>query len=68
MKTLATIALSLIAIVASLVLVLSSICAFGGGIGGTNSERGSYLLCAIIALAVVVAAMSAIVKLNRQRD
>ena len=66
MKTLATIVLSLIVIVAALVLVLSSMCAFGGGISGTHSERGSYIICAIVAFAVVVAAMSAIGKLNRK--
>ena len=68
MKTLATIAPSLIAIAASLFLVLSSMFAFGGGISGTNSERGSYLICAVIALAVAMAAMSAIAKLNRKRE
>jgi hypothetical protein len=59
MKTLGTIVLSLVAIVASLVLVLSSICAY-------TSPRGSYFICALIALAVVVAAMSAIGRLNRK--
>jgi hypothetical protein len=66
MKTLATIGLSLVAIVASLVLVLSAVCAFyGGGLSGT-SDRGTYVLCAIVSLAFVVAAMWAIAKLNRK--
>jgi hypothetical protein len=64
MKTLATIALSLIAIVASLVLVLSTICAFSGGFGG--GDRGSFVLCAVVSLIVVTAAMSAINRLNRK--
>ena len=59
MKTLQTVVLSLVAIVASLVVVLSSICAY-------MSPRSSYVICALIALAVVVAAMSAIGKLNRK--
>ena len=65
MKTLATIALSLIAILASLVLVLSTVCAFNGGFLN-RSDRSSYVFCAIIAFAVLVAAMWAIAKLNRK--
>jgi len=65
MKTLATIALSLVAIVASLVLVLSAVCAFNGGLLG-SSDRSSWVFCAIIAFAIVVAAMTAISRLNRR--
>ena len=65
MKTLGTIVLSLIAIVASLVLVLSTVCAFNGGI--INGEkRPAYVICAIVSLAVVIAAMWAIGKLNKK--
>ena len=63
MKTLATITLSLIAIIASLIVVLSTICAFSGGIAG---HKASYLIFVVIALAVVAAAMSAIGKLNKK--
>jgi hypothetical protein len=65
MKTLATIVLSLVAIVASLVLVLSTVCAFTGGFSG-SSDRSSYELWAVLSLAVVVAAMWAISRLNRK--
>jgi hypothetical protein len=64
MKTLATITLSLIAIIASLIVVLSTICAFSGGIAGHKDP--SYLIFVVIALAVVAAAMSAIGKLNKK--
>ena len=61
MKTLATIVLSLIAIVASLVLIASSYCAYMGG-------QTVYIGWAMGALAVVVATMWAIGKLNRKPD
>jgi hypothetical protein len=64
-KTLRTIFLSLVAIVASLVLVLSTLCAYGGGLNGT-SDRGTYVLCAMVSLAFMVAAIWAIAKLNRR--
>ena len=65
MKTLRIIFLSVVAIVASLVFVLSTLCAYGGGLGGTN-DRGSYVLCAMVSLAFVVAAMWAIANLNKK--
>jgi hypothetical protein len=65
MKTLATIVLSLVAIVASLVLVLSTVCAFTGGISG-SSDRSSYELWAVFSFAVVAAAMWTIRRLNRR--
>jgi hypothetical protein len=65
MKTLGTIVLSLIAIMASLVLVLSAICAFSGDpING--AQRSDYLIWVIASLAVVAAAMWAIGKLNKK--
>jgi hypothetical protein len=64
-KTLGTVFLSLVAIAASLILVLSTLCAYGGGLNGTN-DRGSYVLSAIVSLAFVVAAMWAIAKLNKK--
>ncbi len=63
MKTIRTIFLSLVAIVASLVLVLSTLCAYSES---GSSDRGTYVLCAIVSFAFVVAAMWAIVKLNRK--
>jgi hypothetical protein len=64
MKTLGTVVLALVAIMASLVLVLSSICVFGGAVGSGN--RTPFVICALLALAVVVAAISGIAKLNRR--
>ena len=66
MKTLATIALSFIAVAASLCFVLSSVCAYNGGISGTPSEHRAYFFWAIFYLAIVVAAMTTISKLNRR--
>jgi hypothetical protein len=62
MRIVATIVLSLIAIVAALVLALSTMCAFGFG----GSSGGGYLLCALLALGVVIGAMWAIARLNRK--
>jgi hypothetical protein len=64
MKTLATIILAVVAIIASPGLVLSTLCAFAGGFSGR--ERGAYVICAAVALAVVAAAMSAIGRLNKK--
>jgi hypothetical protein len=64
MKTLATIVLSLIAILASLVFILSSICAFGGDFTGHRSS--SYSISAVVALSVVVGAMWANGGLNKK--
>jgi hypothetical protein len=66
MKTLATIVLSLIAIVASLVLVLSTICAFTGGLSGSR-DHSSYVACAVVSFVIVVVAMSTINRLNRKQ-
>jgi mannitol-specific phosphotransferase system IIBC component len=66
MKTLATVVLSLIAIAASLVLLLSTVCAFTGGVV-SGGDRSSFVICAVVSLAVVIAAMSAINHLNRKR-
>jgi hypothetical protein len=65
MKTLRAIFLSRVAIVASLVLVLSTLCAYGSGLNGTN-DRGSYVLCAMVSLAFAVAAIWEIAKLNKE--
>jgi hypothetical protein len=64
MKTLATISVSLIAIVASWLLVLSPICTFKGDIAGHKDP--SYLICPVLALAVVVGSMWALGKLNKK--
>ncbi|HLW86601.1 MAG TPA: hypothetical protein VKR60_15395 [Candidatus Sulfotelmatobacter sp.] len=64
MKTLATIVLSLIAIVASLALIISGTCALNGDI--TGHQDASYVIYAIVSLAVVVAAMWANRKLDRK--
>jgi hypothetical protein len=65
MRTLATIVLSLVAIAASLVLVLSTVCAFTGGFSG-SSDRSSYVLCAIVSSAVIALVMLANSELNRR--
>ena len=65
MKTLATIILAFVAIIASLFFVLSSVCAFSGGFTGTG-DRPPYIVCAIIALAVIIGAIFAISKINRK--
>lgn len=67
MKTLATVILAFVAIIASLFFVLSSICSFTGGFTGTG-DRPSYISCAIVALAVIIAAMFAISKINRKSE
>jgi hypothetical protein len=64
MKTLGTVVLALLAIMASLVLVLSSICAFGGAPG--SGYGTPFVIWALLALAVVVAAIWGIAKLNRK--
>jgi predicted benzoate:H+ symporter BenE len=65
MKTPLTIVLSLIAIVASLALVLSTVCTFNRGL--INGEkRLAYVICAVVSLSVVIAAMWAIGKLNKK--
>jgi hypothetical protein len=64
MKILATIALSLVAIVAALVLTFSSMCAF--------TEDRKYLefsiICGAVSLAVLVVTVWAIARLSRMRD
>jgi hypothetical protein len=64
MKILATIALSLVAIVAALVLTFSSMCAF--------TEARKYLelsiICGAVSLAVLVVTVWAIARLSRTRD
>ena len=64
MKILGTIALSLVAIAASVVLLFSSMCAFNSGI--SSSDRLSFTLCALIALAVIAAAIWGNARLNRK--
>jgi uncharacterized membrane protein len=67
MKTLATVVLSLVAIVASLTLALSTICAFSGGMYGREG-RGPFIVCALVALAVVVVSLRTIAHLNRKLE
>ena len=66
MKVLATIALSLVAIVASLVLLLSTVCAISGGGAGGNGALGAAIICGHVALLVDIVSISAIGKLNRK--
>jgi hypothetical protein len=64
MKTLATIALSLIAIVASLALILSTTCALNGDFMGHKDPL--YFLWAAVSLVVVIACMRTIRTLKRK--
>jgi hypothetical protein len=54
MNTLATIFFSLIAVLASLVFVLLTLCAFGSGIGG-DQDLHFALLIALVALVIAIA-------------
>ncbi len=65
MKTFATIILSFIAIIAALVFVLASLCAVSGGYSGRKWQAPN-VICAFIALAVVVVSMWAIRQINRK--
>ena len=65
MKTLATIFFSLVAIVASLVFVLSALCASSTSIGN-DQDRHFFMLVALGALVIVIASMRKIVILNRK--
>jgi len=63
-KILATIVLSLIAIVASLILAISTDCAFTAG----RQYRVFSVMYAAVSLAVVVVTVWALVRLIRMRD
>jgi hypothetical protein len=65
MNALATIFFSLIAILASLVFVVSSLCAFSSSVG-TAEDRHFFLQCAVVALLVAIAAQWKIIVLNRK--
>jgi hypothetical protein len=65
MKTLSTIFFSLIAILASLVFLLFTICAFSSAIGN-DQDRHFFMGLALVALLVVIAAQWKIYLLNRK--
>jgi len=64
MKILATIVLSFMAIIASLVLFLSTVCAFTED----RKYRDFSVTCAAVSLAVLAVTVWAIAQLNRKRD
>jgi hypothetical protein len=65
MKTFATVALSLIAIAASLLLLLSTVCAF---MTGLNTVAGHELLAFDVVLLIIIgAAIWTVGKLNRRK-
>ena len=72
MKALATIALSLVIIVASLIFLSSSLCAVSSGMNSVDrfswSDRLLFLFVALIALAIVLGSFWLIRKLNRTSD
>jgi hypothetical protein len=64
MKAIATVALVLVVIAASLVCLMSSMCAVSGGISG-GSKTG-FAVCALVALGVAVGGSMLIGKINRR--
>jgi hypothetical protein len=64
MKTLATITLALVVIVASLVLASSSMCAVSAGLN--TGVRETYAVIAVVALAVIIAGVAGILRLRRR--
>ena len=62
MKTFATVVLSLTAVFASVIFLISSTCAFAGNMAA------SLVISALVALGVAVACVVAIGKLNRQSE
>ena len=66
MKTLATVVLAVISVIASLCFVISGLCAYTGGINGLSGRQPLYFAWAVFYLAIVIAAMTAIKRLNRK--
>ena len=69
MKSFATVVLVLVVIVASLICLLLSMCAVGGGLngGGPNGgDRAVFAGCALVSLAVAVGGVMLIGKINRK--
>lgn len=64
MKILGTIALAFVVLIASLVCLLSSICALSGGWSG--SGRAGFAFTALIFLGIAIGAVMLIGKLNRK--
>lgn len=64
MKTLATIALGFVVLIASLICLLSSICAVSGGSTGTG--RAGFAVTAVVSLGVAIGAVTLTAKLNRK--
>ena len=64
MKILGTIALSFVVLIASLLCLLSSICAVSGGSSG--SGRAGFAFTALVFLAIAGGAVTLIGKLNRK--
>jgi hypothetical protein len=65
MNALATIFFSLIAILASLVFIVSSLCAFSSSVG-TAEDRHFFMQCAVAALIIALASTWKVVTLNRK--
>jgi len=72
MKTFATIALSLVIIIASLVFLSSSICAVSSGMNSmdrfTWRDRVLFVSIALIAFGAIFGSVRLIAKLNRQSE
>lgn len=65
MKTLATIVLGFVVVMASLICLLSSICAVAGG--STVGGRVGFAICGFISLAVAIGGVMLIGAINRSQ-
>jgi hypothetical protein len=69
-KILATIVLSLFTLLACGMFLLSSVCAFSGGLNSvdrfSSRERATFAICAFMSLGLAVTAVWAIGKINRK--
>jgi ABC-type Na+ efflux pump permease subunit len=66
LKVLASLILILVVMITALLCLFLSTCAFDGRIGGTL--RGQYVIADLIDIAVMIAALFGIVRLNRKKQ
>jgi hypothetical protein len=70
MRIIGSIALGFVVVIASLLCLLSSICAVSSGLNSmdrfSSGERLSFAFCALVSLAIAVGAVMLIGKLNRK--
>jgi hypothetical protein len=63
-KTIATILLGFLVFIASVVCLLSSICAVQGGLAG--GDQAGFAICALVSLGVAIGGVMLIGNINRQ--